>query len=93
MSLGAILMQAPVLTLPAGPNGAGKSYFTDFLRQHNLLSSQPINIDALEKYIDWNLIPNDPMRHEKVKNREMNKLFDSLCEKAIHEHSDFSGQS
>lgn len=80
----------PVLTILAGPNGAGKSFFSNFFLQTGLLTTQPINIDALEDNVDRNLIPEDPMRYAYLLRKEIDKVFNALCQVAIQNKSDFS---
>lgn len=80
----------PTLTVLAGPNGAGKSYFSDFFVQTNLVSTQPINIDALEEQIDKSRIPNDPLRYGTEVIKAIDKIFQSLCKNAILKNEDFS---
>ena len=80
----------PTLTVLAGPNGAGKSYFSDYFVQINLISTQPVNIDALEAQIDKSRIPNDPLRYGIEVIKAIDKVFQSLCQNAILNNKDFS---
>jgi predicted ABC-type ATPase len=80
----------PTLTVLAGPNGAGKSYFSDYFVQTNLISTQPVNIDALEAQIDKSRIPNDPLRYGIEVIKAIDKVFQSLCQNAILNNNDFS---
>lgn len=80
----------PTLTILAGPNGAGKSHFSDFFVQTNLISTQPINIDALEDRIDKSRISEDPMRYALEIKKEIDKVFRELCQEAIKNNKDFS---
>lgn len=80
----------PTLTVLAGPNGAGKSYFSNYLKEQELLYSQPINMDALKEEINYTFISNDYMRWELEENRAVNRLFLSLCKEAIEEKKHFA---
>ena len=83
----------PVLTVLAGPNGAGKSYFSSFFLETGLISTQPVNIDALESYVDVSKIPNDPMRYKRCLEEQISKIFHELCHEAIQNNRDFSYES
>lgn len=83
----------PVLTVLAGPNGAGKSYFSSFFLETGLISTQPVNIDALESYVDTSRIPNDPMRYKRCLEEQISKIFNELCSEAISNNRDFSFES
>jgi predicted ABC-type ATPase len=83
----------PVLTVLAGPNGAGKSYFSGFFLETGWITTQPVNIDALESYVDPSRIPNDPMRYERCLEEQVNKIFNELCHEAILNERNFSFES
>lgn len=80
----------PVLTILAGSNGAGKSYFSGFFLENGWIKTQPVNIDALESYVNFDGIPNDPMRYEKTLKQQVDKVFNELCLEAIKNNKDFS---
>jgi len=80
----------PVLTVLAGPNGAGKSYFSGFFLEKGWITNQPVNIDALESYVDQSRIPNDPMRYKRCLEEQIDKIFNELCHEAIQNKRDFS---
>lgn len=80
----------PVLTILAGPNGAGKSYFSGFFMETGWLSTQPVNIDALESFVDLTLIPYDPLRYKKCLDLQIDSIFRELCNEAITKKKDFS---
>jgi len=82
-----------VLTVLAGPNGAGKSYFSGFFLETGWIKTQPVNIDALESYVDPSRIPNDPMRYGRCIEEQVNKIFNELCCEAIQNKRDFSFES
>jgi predicted ABC-type ATPase len=79
----------PVLTLLAGPNGAGKSFYTSFFVDSGYISVTPINIDALEKYVDEAKIPYDTMRYGVKLKKEIDRVFNKLCDIAIENKEDF----
>jgi len=78
------------LTVLAGPNGAGKSYFSSFFIEKGWITCQPVNIDALENFVDISRIPHDPMRYLKCLKEQVNKIFNELCDDAINNNRDFS---
>lgn len=80
----------PTITILAGPNGAGKSFYSNFLVQKGFLTTHPINIDALEILIDTNRLPYDPMRFERSRKQEIDRIFNYLCKEAIDAQKDFS---
>jgi predicted ABC-type ATPase len=77
------------LTLLAGPNGAGKSFYTSFFVDNGYISVTPINIDALEEYVDDEKLPYDTMRYGVKLKREIDRVFNKLCDIAIEKNEDF----
>lgn len=80
----------PALTLLAGPNGAGKTSFSQHFLNVGLITTSPVNIDALEMFIDPNRLPHDALRFQNVRNREVDRIFTGLCEVAVASANDFS---
>jgi predicted ABC-type ATPase len=73
----------PKLVLIAGPNGAGKTQFFQFFKSAGIIDVNPVNIDALEKDINEDNLPFDPMRYERVRRKEIDRIFTESCESAI----------
>ena len=80
----------PALTILAGPNGAGKTQLSQSLLEQHFLSCSPINIDVLENQIDVNKLPHDFLRYNKVRSKEIDKIFTSECIHAIKNSQNFS---
>jgi predicted ABC-type ATPase len=80
----------PTLTVLAGPNGAGKSYFSKFFLERGWITVTPVNIDALENFVDTTRLPHDCMRYGKVLETEVNNVFNQLVESAIQNKKDFA---
>ena len=80
----------PTLTLIAGPNGAGKTCFSSHFVKQGLLNVMPVNIDGLENSIDENKLPNDFLRYERERRREIDRIFKESCNYAIEKQADFS---
>ena len=78
------------LTLIAGPNGAGKTSFADYFVEQGLLKVPPVDMDGLEKFINWDKIPDDPLRYERERRKEIDRIFCEICDNAIEKRLDFA---
>ena len=55
-----------------------------------ILTVEPVNIDALASSIDENKLPNDFLRYEKVRSKELDRIFTERCQDAITANEDFA---
>jgi len=78
------------LTLIAGPNGAGKTSLSSYFEKENLFKVKPVDIDGLDKLINEDKIPNDMLRYEKERRKEIHRIFCEMCDNAIKKGLDFA---
>ena len=55
-----------------------------------ILTVEPVNIDALANSIDENKLPDDILRYNKVRAKELDRIFTERCKEAINANDDFA---